>query len=107
MSWRPVLVVEETGVAGENYRPGTSNAAWARAPLCKLQKGCIRLVTASEKVFQLLAHGRWFSLGTPASSISKTGRHDITEILFKVVLKHQNSKSNQSRFDRITDVMVS
>jgi hypothetical protein len=25
----------------------------------------------------LLAHGRWFSLGTPASSTTKTGRHDI------------------------------
>jgi hypothetical protein len=27
----------------------------------------------------LLAHGRWFSPGTPASSITKTGRHDIAE----------------------------
>jgi hypothetical protein len=34
----------------------------------------------------LLAHGRWFSPGTPASSTTKTGRHDIAEILFKVVL---------------------
>jgi hypothetical protein len=37
----------------------------------------------------LLAHGQWFSSGTPASSITKTGRHDIAEILLKVVLKHQ------------------
>jgi hypothetical protein len=29
----------------------------------------------------LLAHGRWFSLGTTASSTTKTGRHDIAEIL--------------------------
>jgi hypothetical protein len=43
----------------------------------------------------LLAHGRWFSLGTPASSTTKTGRNDITEILLKVALKHQKSKSNQ------------
>jgi hypothetical protein len=42
----------------------------------------------------LLAHGLWFSPGTPASSITKTGRHDIAEILLKVALKHQ--KSNQS-----------
>jgi hypothetical protein len=35
------------------------------------------------EVYQLLAHGRWFS---PASSISKTGRHDIAEILLKVAL---------------------
>jgi len=34
----------------------------------------------------LLAHGRWFSQGTPASSTTKTGRHDIAEILLKVAL---------------------
>jgi hypothetical protein len=39
----------------------------------------------------LLAHGRWFSPGTPASSTTKPGRHDIAEILLKVVLKHKNS----------------
>ena len=38
---------------------------------------------------KLLAHGRWFSPGTPASSTTKTGRHDIAEILLKVALKHQ------------------
>jgi hypothetical protein len=37
-----------------------------------------------DKVYQLLALGRWFSPGTPASSITKTGRHDIAEILLKV-----------------------
>jgi hypothetical protein len=42
----------------------------------------------------LLAHGRWFSPGTPASSALKTDRHDIAEILLKVALKHQKSKSN-------------
>ena len=31
----------------------------------------------------------------PASSTTKTGRHDIAEILLKVALKHQKSKSNQ------------
>jgi hypothetical protein len=37
-------------------------------------------------VYQLLAHGRWFSPGTPASSTTKTGCHDIVEILLKVAL---------------------
>jgi hypothetical protein len=46
----------------------------------------------------LLAHGRWFSPGTSASFITKTGRHDIAEILLKVVVKHQKSKSNQMFF---------
>jgi hypothetical protein len=35
---------------------------------------------------QLLATGRWFSTGTPLSSINKTDRHDIAEILLKVAL---------------------
>jgi len=33
----------------------------------------------------LLAHGRWFSPGTLSSSTTKTGCHDIAEILLKVV----------------------
>jgi hypothetical protein len=55
------------------------------------KKGCIQLEAASDKVSQLLAHGRWFSPGTPASSTTKTGLHDIVEILLKVALKHQKS----------------
>ena len=54
------------------------------------KKGCTRLTAASDKVYQLLTHGRWFF---PASSTTKPGRHDIAEILLKVTLKHQKSKS--------------
>ena len=50
------------------------------------KRGCTRLAAASDKVYQLLAHGRWFSLGTLASSTTKTGRHDIAEIMLKVAL---------------------
>jgi hypothetical protein len=32
----------------------------------------------------------WFSPGTPASSTTKTGGHDIAEKLLKVALKHKN-----------------
>jgi hypothetical protein len=63
---------------------------WVRARLCNLQKGCTQLTAASDKAYQLLAHGRWFSPGTPASSITKTGRHDIAEILLKVALNTKN-----------------
>jgi hypothetical protein len=56
------------------------------ARLCKLQKWCTRIAAASDKVYQLLAHGRWFSPSTPASSTTKTGHHDIAEILLKVEL---------------------
>jgi hypothetical protein len=55
-----------------------------------LQKECTRLATASDKVYQLLAHGRWFSPGTPASPTTKTGRHDKPEILLKVALNTIN-----------------
>jgi hypothetical protein len=58
-------------------------------PLCKLpKKGAAR-----DKVYQLLAHGRWFSPGT--SSTTKTGRHDITEILLKVALNTINQSIKQ------------
>jgi hypothetical protein len=62
-------------------------------------KGCTRLAAASDKVYQLISHGRWFSPGTPDSSTTKTGRHDIAEILLKVTLKHQKLKKiNQYTF---------
>jgi len=54
------------------------------------KKGCTRLAAASDKVYQLLAHGQWFSLGTPASSTAKTSHHDIAEILLKVALNTKN-----------------
>jgi hypothetical protein len=59
--------------------------------LVNYKKGCTRLAVASDKAYQLFVHGRWFSPNTPASSTTKTGRHDIAEILLKVALKHQIS----------------
>ena len=58
------------------------------------KKGCTRLATSSDKVYQVLAHGRLFSLGTPTSSTTKTGRHDKAEILLKVSLSTINQISN-------------
>jgi len=51
------------------------------------KKGCTRLAAKSDKVYQLFAHGQWFSAGTLASSTTKTGRHDIAES----GAKHQKS----------------
>jgi hypothetical protein len=56
------------------------------------EKECTRLAVASDKVYQLLAHGRWFSPGTPASSTTKTGCHDIAES----GIKHQISNKIKS-----------
>ena len=53
---------------------------------------CTRFAAASDKVYQLLAHCRWFSLGTPAFSTTRTGCHDIAES----GAKHQILKSIKS-----------
>ena len=58
------------------------------------KKGRTWLAVASDKAYQLLAQCRWFS---PASSTTKTGRHDIAEILLKVALKHQNLIKSTNR----------
>jgi hypothetical protein len=55
------------------------------------KKGCTQLAATSDKAYQLLAHGWWFSSGTTASSTTKTGRHDIAEILLKMVLSTKKS----------------
>ena len=81
-----VYIVE---LPNNSYKPIT-NTAWVRARLCKLQKRCTRLAAASDKVYQLLAHGRWFFPGTLASSTTKTGRHDIAKILLKLALSTIN-----------------
>ena len=79
------------GLPHNSYKPIT-NTTWVLARLCKLQKGCTQLAVASDTVYhvQLLAHGRWFSPGTPASSTIEAGRHDIAEILLKVALNTIN-----------------
>jgi hypothetical protein len=54
---------------------------------------------ARDKAYQLLAQCRWFSPGTPASPTTKTGRHDIADILLKVALNTSNQiKSNECIF---------
>jgi len=48
----------------------------------------------------LLVHGRWFFPGTPASSTTKTGRHDIAESGNK-----QNKSINQSIHKYMTSLI--
>jgi hypothetical protein len=82
------------GLPNNSYKPITITA-WGRVRLCKLQKGCTRLAAASDKDYQLLFHCRWFSPGTPASSTTNYGRHDMAEILLKVALSTINKSINQ------------
>ena len=72
-----------------SFKPIT-NTPWVRARFSRLQKRRTPLAAASVQAYQLHAHGRWFSLGTPASSTTKYGRHDIAEILLKVALNTKN-----------------
>jgi hypothetical protein len=68
------------------------------------RKGCTRL--ASDNGYQLLAQGRYFSPGTLAS----TERHDMAEILLKVVLNTINqikTRRNQRYKTYIADVLRS
>ena len=66
------------------------------------KKKYIRLAVASDKVDQFLAHGLWFSLGAPASSTTKTVRHDMAEILLEVAL----DTINQIKSINISGVVV-
>ena len=66
------------------------------------KKGCTRLAAAIDKDYQLLAHGRWFSPGAPASSTTKTGRHDIAES----GAKHQKSNQIKSKITMFLHYLI-
>ena len=74
-----------------SYKPIT-DMVWVRARLCKLQKGCTRLAAASDKVYQLLAHGslRVLRLLPPLKLVAM--------IQLKVALN--TKKSNQNYINR-------
>ena len=93
------------GLPNNSYKPIT-NTARVSARFCKLQKRCTRFAATSDQDCQLLAHGRWFSPGTPASSSTKTGRHDIVEILLKMALNTKKSNLFSREFYIFTLFMV-
>ena len=62
-----------------------------------------RFAAAIDEVYQLLAQGRWFSPSTLTCSTTKTGRHDIAEILLKVAL-NTNKSINQSIIERANHI---
>jgi hypothetical protein len=81
ISWRPVLVVD-----------------YIAEILVTMVFSCY-IAEILVTMGQLLAHGRWFSPGTPASSTTKTGRHDIAELLLKVTLNTKNQSISINHFD--------
>ena len=87
------LILFFTGDEGDNLLPCfklilffTGDEGDNLLPCSKL---ILFFTAVSDQVYQFLAHGWWFSLGTPASSTTKTGRHDIAEILLKVAINDQ------------------
>jgi hypothetical protein len=59
-----LLIGQKFDINFQSFAPGFVNYKKTRLP------------AASDKVYQLLAHGRWFSPGTPVFSTIKTGRHN-------------------------------
>jgi hypothetical protein len=56
--------------------------------------------------YKPVIHKLSVSPGTPVSSTTKTGRHDIAEILLKMALKHQKSITNHIKiwtWDEVTN----
>jgi hypothetical protein len=76
-SWKPECVLSFNMSFNMSQRQGIK-FTYIRQPMLNFK--------TRDKVNQLLSHGRWFSPGTPASFTTKTGRHDIAEILLKVAL---------------------
>jgi hypothetical protein len=62
--------------------------------------------STSNKVYQLLAHGQWFSPDTPVSSTNKTDRHDITQILLKVAINTIKQTNKQTKKQTRGSVLV-
>jgi hypothetical protein len=62
----------------------TKKGAWVRARLCKLQKRCTRLAAQVIKFTSCLPMVGGSLRVLRPSSTTKTGRHDIAEILLKV-----------------------
>jgi hypothetical protein len=51
----------------------------SRLGFVNYKKGCTRLVAASDKVYQLLAHDRWFSPDTPANAVLVIGLYELLD----------------------------
>ena len=56
-----------------------------------------------DKVCQCLATGQWFSPGPPVSPTNKTDRHNIIEILLKVVLNTIKQTSCKKSWNHFRD----
>jgi hypothetical protein len=72
---------------------------WVRIPL----RWGVLDTTLCDKACRWLVTGRWFSLGTPVSSINKTDCHNIAEILLKLTLNILRPKKYMCVYGHPTD----
>jgi hypothetical protein len=87
--WRPVLVMEKAEYRERNTDHGQVTGKLAAANrVVNYEKRCTRFAAASLPV---TCPWSVFLSRYSAFSITKTGRHNIAEILLKVALKHQKS----------------
>ena len=87
-----ITMSQVVGLPNKSYKPNT-NTAWVRTWPCKLQKGAL---DSQPQVINLPVVCPWSVVlsGTPASSTTKTGHHDMVEILLKVALNTIKSNHN-------------
>jgi hypothetical protein len=77
------------------YQPLLQTIQHGFAPgFVNYKKGCTRLTAASIKVYELLAHGRWFSPGTPASSTTKTQTYVFNYLYIQIKLVNNYTMFN-------------
>jgi hypothetical protein len=115
LSWRPVLVVEETGVPGENHRPWASNwqtlslaAASLVHPFCNLQSrtrtpACRILVIG---LYELLGNPTTWLIVPPWASIVYVQRKRHI-IIYEKVLMIQKGQSRVVNWRRRVSERVS
>jgi hypothetical protein len=119
ISWRSVLLVEETGGLGENHWLVTEGPSWpwsygswnynylcnqCLSPLMLWVRISIRArcTTLFVNACQWLVTSQWFSPSPPVSSTNKTDRHDIIEILLKVALNTIKQTNKQTTKVNVT-----
>jgi hypothetical protein len=69
--------------------------------------GMARSTTLCDKVCQWFATGRWFSSYSPVSSINKTDRHNMTEILLNTIKPNQANQNILIHFTCYWSVFIS
>jgi hypothetical protein len=109
--WKYVHLFYKRNITGERGRLSRDRmvvgfttactiSAYQHYESCELESRSWRVVlntTLCDKVCQWLATRRWFTVDTPVSSTSNSDRHDITEILLKVVLNTITVLNGESR----------